>query len=88
MRSTQNKIKKSNSPIMQKITSFFKRDNKETGHISVRPACFADAPERLRSESPEPAGANAQKKKNATTAVSGGKDGSGVGWRPKVYNNA
>lgn len=90
---SQHKVKnqrKGTSPIMQKLTSLFKRD-KETGHIPVRPACFADSPERRRSESPEPAGTN--RRKSAAAAVSGGKktwkaeggkDTSGVGWRPKV----
>lgn len=76
----QHKIKKGSSPIMQKLTSLFKRD-KETGHVPVRPACFVDSPVRRRSVSPELAAASGGKK---TWKAEGGKDASGVGWRPKV----
>ncbi len=76
---------------MQKLTSLFKRDNKESGHIPVRPACFADSPERRRSESPEVVGSNRRKNGSGTTAsigkkwkADGGKDFTGVGWKPKV----
>ena len=76
---------------MHKLTSLFKRD-KENGHIPVRPACFADSPERRRSESPEPAGMGRRKNGAAAAAsggkktwkTEGGKDALGVGWRPKV----
>ena len=80
------KLNKGSSPIMQKLTSLFKRDNKESGHISVRPACFADSPERRRSESPEPISATSRRKNGPGTATIGGKkaDATGVGWRPKV----
>ena len=83
------KVKKGSTPIMQKLTSLFKKE-KETGHISVRPACFVDAPDRRMSESPEPSGTH--KRKSESTSASkrtwkaeGGKNASGVGWRPKVY---
>lgn len=80
------------SPIMQKITALFKRErNTENGHVAVRPSCFADSPERRRSESPEPTGPGTRKRSTSLTNKklwkadkSDGAKGSGVGWRPKV----
>lgn len=87
------KPERKGSPIMQKITSIFKREkNKENGHVPVRPSCFADSPERRRSESPEPTGSGANRKRSSSLTgsklwkadKSEGAKGSGVGWRPKV----
>lgn len=73
---------------MQKLTSLFKRErNTENGHVPVRPACFADPPPLRRSESPEPTGGGAGKKRSSAQWKAGKYDsgkGSGVGWRPKV----
>ncbi len=72
---------------MQKITALFKR-NTENGHVPVRPSCFADSPERRRSESPE--GGNRKRASSQTNkklwkaGKSEGSKGSGVGWKPKV----
>ena len=86
------KADRKGSPIMQKITALFKRErNTETDQVSVRPSCFADSPERRRSESPEPSGSGGRKrstslnnKKLWKADKSEGGKGSGVGWRPKV----
>lgn len=89
----KNKQERRGSPIMQKITAFFKRErNTENGHVPVRPSCFADSPERRRSESPEPSGPGARKRSTSLNnkklwKVGGGAKGSGVGWRPKVRVN-
>lgn len=89
----KNKPDRRGSPIMQKITALFKRErNTENGHVPVRPSCFADPPERRRSESPEPSGSGARKRSTSLNnkklwKVNGGAKGSGVGWRPKVGAN-
>ena len=78
---------------MQKITAFFKRErNTENGHVPVRPSCFADSPERKRSESPEPSSSGGRRGRSSSlnnnklwkVGKTGGAKGSGVGWRPKV----
>jgi len=84
---TSSKHDKGSSPIMQKLTSLFKRDNKESGHIPVRPACFADSPERRRSESPDASAVSRKKTGPGTATNSGGgkkAEAISVGWRPKV----
>lgn len=87
--SPSSKSNRRGSPIMQKLTALFKRErNTEDGHIPVRPSCFADPPERRRSESPEPAGSNRKRSSSLTNKklwkAGNGGNNSGVGWRPKV----
>ena len=93
LKTQQTQQRKSNgSPIMQKLTALFRRErNTENGHVPVRPSCFAESPERRRSESPEPTGSGHRKrstslnnKKLWQAGKSEGGKGSGVGWRPKV----
>lgn len=77
---------------MQKLTALFKRErNTENGHVPVRPSCFADSPERRRSESPEPTGSGGRRRSSSLNnkklwkvGKGDGGRGSGVGWRPKV----
>lgn len=86
------KAERRGSPIMQKITSLFKRErNTENGHVPVRPACFADSPPQRRSESPEPTGGSGKRRPSSQGSNKvwkagkyEGAKGSAVGWRPKV----
>lgn len=78
---------------MQKLTALFKRErNTENGHVPVRPSCFADSPERRRSESPDPTSSGGRKnpsnKKQWKAGKAEGAKGSSVGWRPKVSTSA